>query len=117
MTALLAIAALTQVTFHFRYRFALEIGEAVIHDLRQEIFSHLQRMPMSFFQRTKTGRLISRMTSDCEAMRVGVQDVLFVGIVGLGRIGSRVAKRLQGWDANVTPTTPTSRRRRRRCWA
>jgi ATP-binding cassette subfamily B protein len=64
----------------------LEIGEAVIHDLRQEIFSHLQRMPMSFFQRTKTGRLISRMTSDCEAMRVGVQDVLFVGIVGLGQM-------------------------------
>lgn len=82
----LAIAALTQLTFHFRYRLALEIGEAVIHDLRQEIFAHLQRMPMSFFQRTKTGRLISRMTSDCEAMRVGVQDVLFVGIVGLGQM-------------------------------
>lgn len=82
----LALGALTHLTFHFRYRLALELGEFVIHDLRDELFRHLQRLPMSFFNRTKGGRIISRMTSDCEAMRVGVQDVLFVSLVGLGQM-------------------------------
>jgi ATP-binding cassette subfamily B protein len=82
----LALALFTQVNFHFRQRFALELGEAVVHDLQQQIFTHLQSMPMSFFNRTKIGRIISRVTSDCEAMRIGVQDVLFVTLVGLGQM-------------------------------
>ena len=64
----------------------MELGEAVIHDLRQAIFEHLQRMPMGFFNKTKIGRIISRVTSDSEALRVGVQDVLFVGLVGIGQM-------------------------------
>lgn len=83
---LLALALFTQVNFHFRQRLALELGEAVVHDLQQQIFTHLQGMPMSFFNRTKIGRIISRVTSDCEAMRIGVQDVLFVTLVGLGQM-------------------------------
>ncbi len=82
----LALALFTQLNFHFRQRLALELGEAVVHDLQQEIFTHLQKMPMSFFNRTKIGRIISRITSDCEAMRIGVQDVLFVTLVGLGQM-------------------------------
>jgi ATP-binding cassette subfamily B protein len=80
---LAALALSTQVVFHFRQRFALELGEAVIHDLRRAIFTHLQQMPMSFYNKTKIGRIISRVTSDCEALRVGVQDVLFVSLVGI----------------------------------
>lgn len=83
---LLALAAFTQVNFHFRQRLALELGEAVVHDLQREIFAHLQQMPMSYYNRTKIGRIISRVTSDCEAMRVGVQDVLFVTLVGVGQM-------------------------------
>ena len=83
---LLALAASTQVVFHFRQRLALELGEAVIHDLRRGIFAHLQRMPMSFYNKTKIGRIISRVTGDCEALRVGVQDVLFVSLVGAGQM-------------------------------
>ena len=82
----LALAGSTQVVFHFRQRLALELGEAVIHDLRQQIYEHLQRMPMSFYNKTKIGRIISRVTSDCEALRVGVQDVLFVSLVGVGQM-------------------------------
>jgi ATP-binding cassette subfamily B protein len=82
----LALGLFTHFTFHFRYRLALELGEFVVHDLRAELFRHLQRLPMSYFNRTKVGRIISRMTSDCEAMRIGVQDVLFVTLVGLGQM-------------------------------
>lgn len=82
----LAITGSTQIVFHFRQRLALELGEAVIHDLRQQIFVHLLRMPMSFYNQTKIGRIISRVTSDCESLRVGVQDVLFVSLVGVGQM-------------------------------
>ena len=79
------MAIFTELTFHFRGRLALELGERVIHDLRRDIFEHIQLMTMSFFDKTKIGRIISRMTSDAEALRMGVQDVLFVSLVQLGQ--------------------------------
>ena len=41
-------------------------------------FAQVQRQPMSFFNRVKIGRIIGRVTSDIEALRVGIQDVIFV---------------------------------------
>lgn len=82
----LLLAICTQLTFHFRYRLALELGEAVLHDLRADIFTQLQRMTMSYYGRTRIGRVIARFSSDCEAMRIGIQDVLFVSLVGMGQM-------------------------------
>lgn len=93
--AYLLLALFTHVTLHFRSRWGLELGESVIHDLRTALFAHIHRMPMSFFNKTKLGRIISRMTSDAEAVRAGVQDVLFVSIVGLGQMF--VASILMAW--------------------
>ena len=84
--AFAAWAAVTQFCFHYRQRLALELGESVVQDLRRDIFSHLLRMPMSFFNRSKIGRIISRFTSDAEAVRVGVQDVLFITAVQGGQM-------------------------------
>jgi ATP-binding cassette, subfamily B, bacterial len=69
------------VTLHFRQRLALQLGEAVAHDMRSELFRKLNSLPMSFFNRTKFGRIISRMTSDIDSVRVAVQDVAFVVII------------------------------------
>ena len=82
----LAFAMVTQFCFHFRQRLALELGEAAIQDLRRDIFLHLLRMPMSFYNRMKIGRIISRYTSDAEAVRVGVQDVFFISAVQGGQM-------------------------------
>jgi len=82
--ALLAIS--TQFVMHFRQRYALELGERVVFDLRNALFAHIQRMPMSYFHKTKIGRIISRMTSDIEDVRIGVQEVLYVGIVQIGQM-------------------------------
>ena len=38
-------------------------------DLRDRVFAHLQRLPLSYFQRTKTGDLMSRLTNDIQAVR------------------------------------------------
>lgn len=82
----LILALLTGLVFRYRMRLGLEIGEAVVHDLRNEIFRHLLNMPMSFFHKTRLGRIISRLTSDVESLRIGVQDVLFVSLVNLGQM-------------------------------
>ncbi|MEX1228747.1 MAG: ABC transporter ATP-binding protein [Planctomycetaceae bacterium] len=86
MIAFAVLALSTQLVMHFRQRYAYELGEAVVHDLRNALFAHLQKMPMSFFYRTKVGRVISRMTSDIEDVRVGVQEVLYVSLVQIGQM-------------------------------
>ncbi len=49
---LLAIS--TDGLFHFRQRYALEIGETVVNGLRADIFAKVQRQPMSFFHRVSS---------------------------------------------------------------
>jgi len=84
--AFLAFTLFTQLTFHFRQRLASELGEAVIHDIRRDLFEHMMAMPMGFFSRTRLGRLISLFTSDAEATRNGIQSVVFVTMVQMGNM-------------------------------
>jgi ABC-type multidrug transport system fused ATPase/permease subunit len=94
----LALVLFTISAFHFRQRFALELGEAVVHDMRLELFRKLTAMPMSFFNTTKFGRIISRMTSDIDAIRIAVQDVAFVLIVqGFQMLGSAALMAWYNW--------------------
>lgn len=79
-------ALLTELTFHYRVRWALELGEAVVHDLRAALFRHWLRLTMGYFNHHSVGRLISRLTGDAENVRVGVQNVLFVSLVQLGQM-------------------------------
>lgn len=75
------LALWTDGMFHFRQRYALEVGETVVNGLRADIFEKVQRQPMSFFHRMKLGRIIGRVTSDVESVRTGIQDVLFVSVI------------------------------------
>ena len=40
------------------------IGEGLILDLRRAVFEHVQKMPVAFFTRTRTGALVSRLNND-----------------------------------------------------
>src|SRR5918998_5786966 len=44
------------------------IGQRVMYDLRMQIFSHLQRLSISYFDRNPVGRLMTRVTSDVETL-------------------------------------------------
>jgi ATP-binding cassette subfamily B protein len=81
-----ALAVVTDAMFHFRQRYALEIGETVVNGMRSEIFEKTLSQPMSFFHRMKLGRIISRVTSDVEAVRIGIQDVGFVSAIQFGQM-------------------------------
>ena len=64
-TSALGLLALTAaVATHLRMHLAMRLGEAVVHDLRQNIFDHLQHLSMSYFDKTKVGRIIARLTSE-----------------------------------------------------
>ena len=83
--ALLAVS--TQFVMHFRQRLAFELGESVVSNLRTQLFCHMQRMPMRWFHTNRVGRVISRMTSDMEDIRIGVQEVFYVTLVQFIQMG------------------------------
>lgn len=95
----LLLALSTDGLFHFRQRFALELGETVVSRLRADIFAKVQRQPMGFFHRVKLGRILGRVTSDVESLRVGIQDVFFVSMVQGGQM--IVAAAIMAWCDRV----------------
>lgn len=50
------------------YKRAGEIGQLVVFDLRQNLFRKYQRLPISFYDRTASGQMIARLTSDIETV-------------------------------------------------
>ncbi|NUP65926.1 MAG: ABC transporter ATP-binding protein [Nonomuraea sp.] len=52
------------------------IGEGLILDLRTSVFDHVQRMPVAFFMRTRTGALVSRLNNDVIGAQRAFTDTL-----------------------------------------
>ena len=52
------------------------VGQSVMHDLRVSVYSHLQRMGLGFFTRTRTGEIQSRIFSDIGSMQAVVTSVM-----------------------------------------
>ncbi len=57
------------------------IGEGLILDLRTAVFDHVQRMPVAFFTRTRTGALVSRLNNDVIGAQRAFSDTLS-GVAG-----------------------------------
>jgi ATP-binding cassette subfamily B protein len=57
------------------------LGEGLILDLRAAVFDHVQRQPVAFFTRTKTGALVSRLNNDVIGAQRAFSDTLS-GVVG-----------------------------------
>jgi len=76
----LIFLAILVVTFFLRY---LQIyimqftGQKVMFDMRMKLFSHLQEMSLSFFDKNPVGRLITRLTNDVEVLN----EMLTSGII------------------------------------
>lgn len=87
----LAFAGLLVVQFGAAYGetwFTSLLGQRVMRDLRDAVFAHLQRLPIAFYDRTPVGRLITRVTSDVEALN----ELFASGVVsGIGDLFTLVA--------------------------
>jgi subfamily B ATP-binding cassette protein MsbA len=77
----LVILFLFKGFFYYIYTVLLEkVGQGVIRDLREQVFSHLHSLPISYFHQTPTGELISRVISDVTLIQYAVSQAL-VGII------------------------------------
>ncbi|WP_344881069.1 ABC transporter ATP-binding protein [Zhihengliuella alba] len=65
LAGLIALVALAEAGVSVLSRWlSSSLGEQVIYDLRTAVFDHVQRMPVAFFTRTRTGALVSRLNND-----------------------------------------------------
>ncbi|MEU8979636.1 ABC transporter ATP-binding protein [Streptomyces sp. NPDC048309] len=65
LAVLIAVIALAEAAFGILGRWlSSTLGEGLILDLRTAVFDHVQRMPVAFFTRTRTGALVSRLNND-----------------------------------------------------
>ena len=71
---ILAVTIVTQFLGVVQTWLATRTGQRVMHTLRTDLFSHLQRQPLGFFTRTRGGELQSRLTNDINGMQGVVTD-------------------------------------------
>jgi len=67
---ILAAIVAKNILSWFAGQLGAQLQEYVTRDLRDSVYSHLQRLPLSYFQRTKAGQIISRVLSDTEQTKV-----------------------------------------------
>ncbi len=72
----LLVAVTAYLSNRFQVILVSQVGEGFLRDLRNRVFAHLQQMSMPFYDREKAGVLISRMTSDVDALQELVQQGL-----------------------------------------
>jgi ATP-binding cassette, subfamily B, multidrug efflux pump len=61
------------------YYFSMAVAQSCLADLRVAIFSHVQKLPMSYFDRNPVGRLVTRMTTDVDVL----QEMFSSGVITL----------------------------------
>src|SRR5690606_16253712 len=82
MWVVLAYLGLRLINFGLRYGYTYAVawlGQNIVFDIRRQSSEKIQRLRMGFFDRTPVGRLITRITSDVEAIQTMMTD----GLVGL----------------------------------
>jgi ATP-binding cassette subfamily C protein len=82
LAVLIALIALAEAGLGLLSRWlSANLGEGLILDLRTAVFDHVQRMPVAFFTRTRTGALVSRLNNDVIGAQRAFSNTLS-GVVG-----------------------------------
>jgi ATP-binding cassette, subfamily B, bacterial len=66
---LLAVVGLLAVASSLRYYFVMTFGERVVADLRSAVFAHLTRLDAAFYDRSRSGELVSRLSADTTQLK------------------------------------------------
>ena len=74
--ALVVVALLSALSSYSEKYLTSSVGQWVMHDLRRTLYSHIQRLSLSYHDEKSTGDLISRVTSDIEAIQNLVSSAL-----------------------------------------
>ncbi|WP_353947290.1 ABC transporter ATP-binding protein [Streptomyces sp. HUAS MG91] len=82
LAVLIAVIALAEAGIGLLARWlSANLGEGLILDLRTAVFDHVQKMPVAFFTRTRTGALVSRLNNDVIGAQRAFSNTLS-GVVG-----------------------------------
>lgn len=77
LATVIAVVAVAEAVLSLVIRWlSSTIGEGLILDLRTAVFDHVQRMPVAFFTRTRTGALVSRLSNDVIGAQRAFSDTL-----------------------------------------
>ncbi len=77
LAVLIAVIAVAEAALGLVSRWlSARIGEGLILDLRTAVFDHVQKMPIAFFTRTRTGALVSRLNNDVIGAQRAFSDTL-----------------------------------------
>ncbi|MGB2950111.1 MAG: ABC transporter ATP-binding protein [Rhodococcus sp. (in: high G+C Gram-positive bacteria)] len=88
LAAAIAAIAVVDAAFGLLNRWlSSNIGEALILDLRTAVFDHVQKMPIAFFTRTRTGALVSRLNNDVLGAQRAFSDTLSGVVSNLVMLG------------------------------
>lgn len=98
LTLFLPTVILTFI-LEFAQSFAMQwVGQKVMYDLRKEIFGHLQKLQLSFYDRNPVGRLVTRVTTDVDVLN----DLFASGVVAIfGDVFSLVSIMVVMMDLNL----------------
>jgi subfamily B ATP-binding cassette protein MsbA len=77
--AVIVIAVVGAISSYFEKYLTTSVGQWVMHDLRRSVYHHVQRLSLSFHDKGRTGDLISRITSDIDA----IQDFISQALLGI----------------------------------
>ena len=77
--AVLAIAVLDAVASYLEKYLTTSVGQWISHDLRRTVYAHIQKLSLAFHDQERTGDLISRVTSDIDA----IQSFIMQGLLGI----------------------------------
>ncbi|HKP62561.1 MAG TPA: ABC transporter ATP-binding protein [Polyangiales bacterium] len=83
IAAYVAISVTVYLVHRAQIRALNRLGEGLLRSLRVDVFAHLLRLPLPFYERNKAGVLISRITSDVDSLQELVQTGL-LALIGNG---------------------------------
>ncbi|MES2178471.1 MAG: ABC transporter ATP-binding protein [Gemmatimonadota bacterium] len=101
IVAILAIVAIKNVFVWLGGQLGAALQENVTRDLRDSVFTHLQRLPLSYFQRTKTGQIISRVLSDTEQTKALITELVTKTLQNVAQILGTIVI-LMGYSVRLT---------------
>ncbi|MBV8773407.1 MAG: ABC transporter ATP-binding protein, partial [Deltaproteobacteria bacterium] len=96
-------------TFYGQFYLTMMVAQYSLSDLRLALFRHVERLPMGFFDRTPVGRLVSRMTTDIDAINemfsAGSLTLFidFLTLAGIVIIMFSFNARLAAWSLCAVP--------------
>src|SRR5579871_494900 len=82
-SVMIAVAGVLAFASAMRFYLVTTLGERIVADLRREVFAHLTSLSSAFFDETKTGEIVSRLTADTTQIKAAVGSSVSVALRNL----------------------------------